>query len=111
MLIRSRPDWSSVSSPREELVASSIWTRSLWYLLFLPLTQTDFVTEATGKIAKKSYVMNHSKPSFDAMRSDTSKSHLIEIMSPFERACYDFSIQMEKAAEAFAVAFPCLAHR
>ena len=111
MLIPSRRDWSSVSSQREELVASSIWTRSLWYLLFLALTQTDFVSEATGKIAKKSYVLNHNKPSFDAMRSDSSKSHLIEIMSPFERACYDFSIQMEKAAEAFAVAPCCPAHR
>ena len=40
------------------------------------------------------------------MKEDKSVSHFIEIMSPFERACYDFSIQVEKAAESFAVCLP-----
>lgn len=65
--------------------------------------QTDFVTSVTGRIAKKSYVTPHNRPTFEALRADKSKSHFIEIMSPFERPCYDFSIQVEKAAEAFAV--------
>lgn len=39
------------------------------------------------------------------MKEDTSISHFIEIMSPFERGCYDFSIQVEKSAESFAVDF------
>ena len=56
-------------------------------------------------IPKKSYVKFLNKPLYEQMKEDTSVSHFIEIMSPFERACYDFSIQVEKAAESFAVAF------
>lgn len=77
---------------------------SLVFLIFcISLIQTDFVTSVTGRIAKRSYVIPHNRPTFEAMRADKSKSHFIEVMSPFERPCYDFSIQVEKAAEAFAV--------
>ncbi|KNB45677.1 disulfide isomerase [Blastocystis sp. subtype 4] len=64
---------------------------------------TDFITEATGMIPKKSYVKFLNKPLYEKMKEDKSVSHFIEIMSPFERACYDFSIQVEKAAESFAM--------
>ena len=71
--------------------------------------QTDFITESTGKIPKKSYVKFLNIPLFEKMKADTSVSHFIEIMSPFQRECYDFSIQVEKAAESFAVPFsPCI---
>ena len=41
--------------------------------------------------------------SFHSLKEKTDVSHFIEVMSPYERLCYDFSIQVEKAAEAFAV--------
>lgn len=59
--------------------------------------------EATGKIAKKTYVNFHNLATYHKMKENTAVSHFIEIMSPYERVCYDFSIQVEKAAEAFSV--------
>ena len=47
---------------------------------------------------------------FKNMQADTKVSHFVEVMSPFERPCYDFSIQVEKAAEAFAVSSRCPPH-
>lgn len=47
---------------------------------------------------------------FKNMQADTKVSHFVEVMSPFERPCYDFSIQVEKAAEAFAVSARCPPH-
>lgn len=40
---------------------------------------------------------------YNKMKENKSVSHFVEIMSPYEKICYDFSIQVEKAAEAFAV--------
>lgn len=40
---------------------------------------------------------------FKDMEANKKVSHFVEVMSPFERPCYDFSIQVEKSAEAFAV--------
>ena len=96
---------SSAFSQRAVLAASSTLSLNHLFSLFfcISLIQTDFVTSVTGRIAKKSYVIPHNRPTFEAMRADKSKSHFIEVMSPFERPCYDFSIQVEKAAEAFAV--------
>lgn len=47
---------------------------------------------------------------FKNMQADTKVSHFVEVMSPFERPCYDFSIQVEKSAEAFAVSSRCPPH-
>lgn len=71
--------------------------------------QTDFITESTGKIPKKSYVKFLNIPLFEKMKADTSVSHFIEIMSPFQRECYDFSTGSRRPPESFAVPFsPCI---
>lgn len=56
-------------------------------------------------MGKKSYVAFQNEFTFKALEENKKVSHFVEIMSPFERPCFDFSIQVEKAAEAFAVAF------
>ena len=56
-------------------------------------------------MAKKSYVQFLNGKLYEKMTQNTQVSHFIEIMSPFERDCYDFSIQVEKAAEAFSVGY------